>query len=100
MWRSLMALPIVGGRVGEVDGEIDGVADGSAGAVRDVGAGGGGMEGRHSVGGGGIAGGTALRARRGFWGRRWEVGGDGFQTRGFRGAIGARSVCACAGSGS
>jgi hypothetical protein len=23
-WRSLMALPIVGGRVGEVDGEMDG----------------------------------------------------------------------------
>jgi hypothetical protein len=31
-------------------------------------------------------------------GRRWEVGGDGFQTRGFWGAIGAGSVCACAGS--
>jgi hypothetical protein len=87
MWRSLMALPIVGGRVGEVDGEIDGVADGSAGAARDAGA-----------GRGGIAGGTTLRARRGFRGRRWEVGGDGFQTRGFRGAIGAGSVCACAGS--
>ena len=82
-----MALPIVGGRVGEVDGEIDGVADGSAGAARDAGA-----------GRGGIAGGTTLRARRGFRGRRWEVGGDGFQTRGFWGAIGAGSVCACAGS--
>jgi hypothetical protein len=43
-----MALPIVGGRVGEVDGEIAGVADGSAG--------GGGMEGKDGAGGGGIAG--------------------------------------------
>jgi hypothetical protein len=39
MWRSLMALPIVGGRVGEVGGEIDGVADGSAGEARDAGKG-------------------------------------------------------------
>jgi hypothetical protein len=41
MWWSLMALPIVGGRVGEVDGEMDGVADGSAGMgwERGVGAG-------------------------------------------------------------
>jgi hypothetical protein len=41
MWRSLMALPIVGGGVGEVDGEMDGVADGSAGMgwERGVGAG-------------------------------------------------------------
>jgi hypothetical protein len=30
-WRSLMALPIVGGGVGEVDGEMDRVADGSTG---------------------------------------------------------------------
>jgi hypothetical protein len=64
--------------VGEVDGEIDGVADGSAGAARDAGAGGGRMEGSDGTGGGGIAGGTALRARRGFRGRRWEVGGRRF----------------------
>jgi hypothetical protein len=99
MWRSLMALPIVGGRVGEVDGEIDGIADGSAGAARDAGAGGGGMEGRDG-GRGWDCRRDGVEGKERVSGRRWEVGGDGFHTRGFWGAIGAGSVCACAGSGS
>jgi hypothetical protein len=36
-WRSLMALPIVGGRVGEVDGEMDGSVGMGAGSAWDAG---------------------------------------------------------------